>query len=340
VWCEARRGESEARRRRGGEARRRFFRRAETLVARTGRAVRLSPKLNRNVVNMSSTIISAFRTECARAIEMMKGVLLIAFFIVVFDFLVREGTSFNFIHRRSHLSICRRNSCSARSVKVAVKIQSSFQANAVNGHRAKQDGYALSKFNIANALTVARVVAVPFFMLALVMKKKSIGVLIYIASCATDFLDGYLARKLKLHSQFGAFLDPVADKLMVATALIMLVCQLPTWWFACPVSVIILREISVSALREWMAQKGRTAIVKVGYLGKLKTAFQMVSTAALLEACPGTFRFDLALSLGISRSFLFSIGLILLYASTALTVLSGMQYFVAAWPVLREEAAI
>jgi CDP-diacylglycerol---glycerol-3-phosphate 3-phosphatidyltransferase len=114
---------------------------------------------------------------------------------------------------------------------------------------------------------------------------------------------------------------------MVATALIMLVCQLPTWWFACPVAVIISREIGVSALREWMAEQGQRAVVKVGF-----------STAALLEACPVNSKFDLAMSLGISRSMLFSVGVVLLYASMALSVVSGVQYLMAAWPVLKSEA--
>jgi len=157
---------------------------------------------------------------------------------------------------------------------------------------------------------------------------------------------------------------------MVATALIMLVCQLPTWWFACPVAVVLCREIGVSALREWMAERGSRTSVKVGPLGKVratwvcmsphclealsnvalpmctfgvglqvKTVFQMVSTAVLLEACPGASDFDIALSLGISRSAFFSGGLALMYMSTLLTVVSGVQYFVAAWPTLRQDIA-
>ncbi len=158
------------------------------------------------------------------------------------------------------------------------------------------------------------------------------------ASCITDFIDGYVARKYNQISQFGAFLDPVADKLMVATALIMLVCQLPTWWFACPVAVIMCREIGVSALREWMAERGQRATVKVGSLGKVKTVFQMVSTAVLLEACPGASDFDIALSLGMSRTAFFSVGVVLLYISTLLTVISGVQYLRAAWPSLVKDS--
>ena len=121
---------------------------------------------------------------------------------------------------------------------------------------------------------------------------------------------------------------------MVATALIMLVCQLPTWWFACPVAIIMCREIGVSALREWMAERGERNVVQVGNLGKLKTVFQMISTAVLLEACPGASDFDIALSLGMSRTSFFTVGLFLLYVSTLLTVASGLQYLQAAWPSL------
>lgn len=121
---------------------------------------------------------------------------------------------------------------------------------------------------------------------------------------------------------------------MVATALIMLVCQLPTWWFACPVAIIMCREIGVSALREWMAERGERNVVQVGNLGKLKTVFQMISTAVLLEACPGASDFDIALSLGMSRTSFFTVGLFLLYVSTLLTVVSGLQYLQAAWPSL------
>ena len=185
------------------------------------------------------------------------------------------------------------------------------------------------RMNLPNTLTLVRVAMIPFFMLSFVFRKKTMGVVIYILSCLTDFADGYLARKLDQKTAFGAFLDPVADKLMVGTALVFLVCQIPTWWFALPVTLILNREIAVSALREWMAEKGQRATVKVGKLGKVKTAFQMVSTAMLLEACPGTADFNIALSVGLSKPTLFSIGLAMLYLAAGLTVLSGYQYFQA-----------
>ena len=196
-------------------------------------------------------------------------------------------------------------------------------------------GATSERMNLPNTLTLARVAMIPFFMLSFVFRKKTIGVVIYILSCLTDFADGYLARKLDQKTAFGAFLDPVADKLMVGTALVFLVCQIPTWWFALPVALILNREIAVSALREWMAEKGQRATVKVGVLGKVKTAFQMVSTAMLLEACPGAADFNIALSVGLSKPTLFSIGLAMLYLAAGLTVISGFHYFQASWDVLK-----
>ena len=193
------------------------------------------------------------------------------------------------------------------------------------------------RINVPNMMTIARVSLILPFMMSFVLRKKSLGVCIYVISCLTDFADGYLARRLNQNTNFGAFLDPVADKLMVSTALVFLVCQIPIWWFALPVALILNREIAVSGLREWMALRGERAVVKVGSLGKVKTALQMISTALLLEACPGAADFDLALSVGLSKPTIFSIGLSLLYASTVLTLVSGFQYLKSAWPYLKRD---
>jgi CDP-diacylglycerol---glycerol-3-phosphate 3-phosphatidyltransferase len=192
----------------------------------------------------------------------------------------------------------------------------------------------LRKYEIPDKLTYARVLMIPAFMLTFIMGKKGFALGLYVTSCVTDFLDGYLARKWKQTTPFGAFLDPAADKLMVATALVFLVCQLPAWWFAMPVALILCRELGVSALREWMAERGQRAVVQVGSLGKWKTAMQMISTCLLMYACPSIAEFDIDLSLGMSKPALFSAGLLMLYASTVLTVVSGFQYLKAAWPIL------
>ena len=191
------------------------------------------------------------------------------------------------------------------------------------------------KRKIPDILTITRVVMIPFFMLSFILGMKSVGIFLYIAACITDMLDGYLARLWNVTSDFGAFLDPVVDKLMVCTALVLLVCQIPVWWFACPVVAIVLREISVSALREWMAERKQRNSVQVSPLGKVKTATQMVATALLLVSCPGSSDFDIARSLGLASPQVFSLGLLLLYISTALTLTSGFQYFGTAYNFLK-----
>ncbi len=136
----------------------------------------------------------------------------------------------------------------------------------------------------------------------------------------TDWLDGYMARKLDQSTPFGAFLDPVADKLMVAIALVLLVERFGSWWFTIPAMVIIGREIVISALREWMAELGKRTSVAVSYVGKVKTMFQILAILVLLVAAP-------------ERSgMLLDAGLVLLYLSAILTLWSMVVYIRAAWP--------
>jgi CDP-diacylglycerol---glycerol-3-phosphate 3-phosphatidyltransferase len=196
-----------------------------------------------------------------------------------------------------------------------------------------------------------------------------LSVWLFIGTSLTDFVDGYLARRWKQESAFGAFLDPVADKvsifgyvficlvltvfadchggnvndhdtqLMVATAMILLTTVFPTPLYTIPVAVIMCREIGVSALREWMAEKGIRSVVKVGQLGKWKTALQMMSITILLLSIPGHSR-DFALQglFGLSKSMTFLLGLSLFYASVVATVISGAQYFSVALPYLTESS--
>jgi phosphatidylglycerophosphate synthase len=123
---------------------------------------------------------------------------------------------------------------------------------------------------------------------------------------------------------------------MVVTALILLVTKIPVWWFAISVVTIICREISVSALRDWMAQKGHNVTIEVSKLGKIKTAMQMISIVILLEASPGAniLQFDILSYSPVPKPVTFLIGLLLFFASTILTVFSGMQYLIASWPFL------
>jgi len=180
-------------------------------------------------------------------------------------------------------------------------------------------------YTLPNLLTLFRIVLVPVFLLlffAPVSWAREACAAIFALAAVTDWLDGYLARRMGLVSPIGAFLDPVADKLMVAAALILLVQADPTPWLAVPAIVIVGREITVSALREWMAELGARAQVAVSRVGKFKTAAQMVAVTLLL------YRDDL---LGLP---VYSIGYGLLYLSVILTLWSMTVYIQAAWPSL------
>ena len=110
--------------------------------------------------------------------------------------------------------------------------------------------------------------------------------LIFILACVTDWLDGYLARKLDQCTPFGAFLDPVADKILVTVALVMLAANFASPWFVIPAAIMVAREILISALREWMAREQQRNVVAVGYLGKVKTTVQMIAIIVLLASDP------------------------------------------------------
>ena len=146
----------------------------------------------------------------------------------------------------------------------------------------------VKKIPIPTILTWLRIILVPFFVgvyylpdsLLIMPYKNLVATLIFGFAAATDYFDGYLARKMKLESNFGAFLDPVADKALVVASLVVLVNLHRTFVFAA--IIIIVREIAISALREWMAKVGETKSVAVAYIGKLKTACQMGAIGFLL----------------------------------------------------------
>jgi CDP-diacylglycerol--glycerol-3-phosphate 3-phosphatidyltransferase len=180
--------------------------------------------------------------------------------------------------------------------------------------------------NIPTILTFIRIGLIPIFVLAYYLPVTWANVAstaVFILAGITDWFDGYLARRLNQTSAFGAFLDPVADKLMVAVALILLMQTHPNAWLAIPAAVIIGREIAVSALREWMAELGERARVAVSLLGKYKTAAQMVALILLLYHEP---------LYGLSTPM---IGFVLLYAAAGLTLWSMLVYLKTAWMVLR-----
>ncbi len=177
------------------------------------------------------------------------------------------------------------------------------------------------QWTLSNQLTVGRVLLIPLFMIAFYIPGfpgYTVAALIFAIASATDWLDGYLARTRGEVTAFGRFLDPVADKLLVSAALVLLVEaeRAP----ALLAVIIIGREIAISALREWLAE--RATVVHVSMLGKLKTATQMLSIVALL------LHIDV---LGINMH---AAGLILLWVSAALTLWSGYEYIRAAWPEL------
>ena len=184
------------------------------------------------------------------------------------------------------------------------------------------------QWNIPNSLTVLRILFIPFFVSLYYfdsgLTPHQVNVLataIFGLAAATDWLDGYFARKLNQTSAFGAFLDPVADKLMVTAALIMLVEFGRVG--ALIAFIIIGREIAISALREWMAGIGQGGSVAVAMIGKIKTVAQMVAILFLLYSDPiGVFNIKL-------------IGQLLILIAAFLTLLSMAYYLKAAWPQMK-----
>jgi len=184
--------------------------------------------------------------------------------------------------------------------------------------------------NVPNLLTWLRILLIPVFVSVFYLSdhtlnlhhKNLISTAVFLLAAATDWLDGYLARKLDQFSAFGAFLDPVADKLMVAAALIVLVKLGRA--DAIIAFIIIGREITISALREWMAQLGESRSVAVSMLGKLKTTFQMLAVLLLL------YHDKL---LGIDCQ---AVGSLLLYLAALLTLWSMGYYLMLASPRLRK----
>jgi len=181
--------------------------------------------------------------------------------------------------------------------------------------------------NIPNILTLSRIVMIPVFVIIFYLPFSwhyLAACVIFVLAAITDGLDGYYARKLGQTSALGAFLDPVADKLMIAVVLVLLVEDQPSIWLALPAAVIIGREITISALREWMAELGESSKVAVSGYGKLKTICQMVALGFLI------YHNDL---FGIP---IYAIGMVLLYIASILTLWSMFLYLQAAWPQLKD----
>ena len=193
-------------------------------------------------------------------------------------------------------------------------------------------------------LTLLRIVLIPVLVLVFYLPyswTNFAAAFIFVLAAVTDWLDGWIARRYNQFSAFGAFLDPVADKLMVAVALFLIVQGHPTPWMAFWAAVIVGREIAVSALREWMAEMGQRAKVKVAALGKFKTIVQMVALGCLLYSVTPNNALPAGTGIWMGR-LVFHIGDWLLAIAAILTLWSGVQYLRAAWPTLRadERAAV
>lgn len=185
------------------------------------------------------------------------------------------------------------------------------------------------RLTVPTLLTLMRIVLIPVLVLVFYLPYSWTNfavTAVFAVASFTDWLDGWIARRFNQYSTFGAFLDPVADKLMVAVALLLIVQAHPTKWMTLWAAVIVGREIAVSALREWMAELGERARVKVASVGKFKTIVQMVALGFLL------YRENL---LGIR---IFAIGEWMLAAAALLTLWSGWEYLRAAWPVMKANA--
>lgn len=178
-------------------------------------------------------------------------------------------------------------------------------------------------FNLPVMLTWLRIAFIPLLVFLFYLDKEwaplAAATLFGVAGL-TDWADGYLARRWQQESRFGAFLDPVADKLIVAVALILLVEREANIWITLATCIIIGREIVISALREWMAQVGARSKVAVAFIGKLKTTAQIIALICLL------YNQDLFGLLPLRE-----IGLVALVVATILTVVSMMQYLRSAF---------
>jgi CDP-diacylglycerol--glycerol-3-phosphate 3-phosphatidyltransferase/cardiolipin synthase len=183
-------------------------------------------------------------------------------------------------------------------------------------------------FNLPNTLTWIRIALIPMFVIVFYLPvpwARPASAIIFSLAGITDWLDGYYARKLGLTSSFGAFLDPVADKLMVAVALVLLVQQDTRITVTLAAAVIIGREITISALREWMAELGRRSHVAVSQIGKYKTIAQITALIMML------YHEDLFFIP------MYETGYVFLLLAAILTLWSMARYLAAAWPVLTAE---
>ncbi len=184
--------------------------------------------------------------------------------------------------------------------------------------------------NIPNTITLFRIALIPVFIAVFYLPSEwapALATFVFCVASITDWIDGYLARKLQQQSALGAFLDPLADKLMVISALVLIVNAHPeNNWILFSTLVIVAREIIISSLREWMSTQGKSSTVAVSYIGKVKTVAQMFAILFLI------YEHDI---FGLP-TFLFGVGLLVWAAF--LTIFSLVVYMNAAWKTIKQSA--
>ena len=180
--------------------------------------------------------------------------------------------------------------------------------------------------NLPNLLTLTRILLIPIFVLVYISPGQGtylIAAVLFGLAAFTDWLDGFLARRLNQTTPFGAFLDPVADKLIVVAALAVLIGHHASLWLTMPGLIIIGREIVISALREWMAEMNRRGVVAVTWFARVKTTIQMIAIVVLIANPP------------VLDQPWVMLGYTLLYIAAVMTLISMVLYLHAAWPTLR-----
>ena len=173
------------------------------------------------------------------------------------------------------------------------------------------------KLNFPTYLTLFRLALIPLFVVVFYLPitySPEITTFIFFIASITDWFDGYLARKWNQTTPLGAFLDPVADKVLVAVAFVCVVEYYHTWWITIPICIMIAREIIISALREWMAELGKRTSVAVSIWGKIKTTAQMLALGGMLWR---------------QSDLMETLAFILLYIAAAITIWSMLQYLKA-----------
>ena len=181
--------------------------------------------------------------------------------------------------------------------------------------------------NWPTLITSVRILLVPVFAITYLAPSSAtylVSAALFSLAALTDWLDGYLARRLKQETRFGAFLDPVADKIIVVTAILLLIGHHATPLLTVPGIIIVGRELVITALREWMAEINRRGLVEVAWLGKVKTTLQMMAVIVLLAGPP------------LPRGAWVWLGYGLMYAAAIMTLWSMVIYLRAAWPILKE----